>query len=256
MIEQNNTIRFDGMKAMREAREVTTEQDMQLEYFVFDSPLQSFSKVFEDVVIGGDIKKYTEMILNEKKGEAIGIEFGGIAVNLFEGFDDGFFKQTIGVSLADYRTKSGQLKEGGAKKIYPDGRQHNIIIGNLFDREIYQKINKITRGKKVDFIIERMLGGFENVPNNSPLVLMVVLQKWYEMLNEGGLLLIQIPWPMEDIAKEWVKLLQNGKYKQGVDVGFSESRWVSLRIHKLKKAPDRLPVLKIDEIKKILKKES
>ena len=177
-----------------------------------------------------------------------------MGINLFKGFSDGFFKQTIGVSLSDYRTESGQLKEGSAEKIYPDGRQHNIIIGNLFDREVYQKINEIIDGKKVDFIIERMIAGLGNVPKNF-LTTVTILQKWYSMLSEGGMLLVELPGFAISVVEEWVKVLQSEKYERALYVSFDKFAR-ALRIQKLEKAPAKLPVLKIDEIKNILKKEA
>ncbi len=258
MINQNNKLRFDGTKAMREARSVTTECDRKSDYGIVDAELAlkvtSFDRVFKGVVAGGDIKRTVEIALEKSKGEAIGVEFGGMGINLFKGFSDGFFKQTIGVSLSDYRTESGQLKEGSAEKIYPDGRQHNIIIGNLFDREVYQKINEIIDGKKVDFIIERMIAGLGNVPKNF-LTTVTILQKWYSMLSEGGMLLVELPGFAISVVEEWVKVLQSEKYERALYVSFDKFAR-ALRIQKLEKAPAKLPVLKIDEIKNILKKEA
>ncbi len=81
MINQNNKLRFDGTKAMREARSVTTECDRKSDYGIVDAELAlkvtSFDRVFKGVVAGGDIKRTVEIALEKSKGEAIGVEFGG-----------------------------------------------------------------------------------------------------------------------------------------------------------------------------------
>ncbi len=253
MMGRNNKLRFDGTKAMREARMITTKRDRSNRYGIVDARLNrsvtGFERTFRRVCKGERMKNYIETVLEKMRGEAIGIEFGGLAINLFNDFDKGLFKQTIGISLSDYRTGDGQLKNGGQKMVHTDGRQHNIIIGNLLDDSIYKKINKIIKGKKADLIIERMIAGLNNIPNNF-LVVMTILQRWYNMLNEGGLLLVQVPDFAVSVVEEWLKILQGEKYRRVLDVDFDEFRG-ALRIHKLKGAPERLPKLKLEKIKEI-----
>ena len=167
---------------------------------------------------------------------------------MFEGFSDNTFKTTIGVTLSDYRSSDGQLDGDNIIK-YKDGREHNIIIGNIFDRNIYKKINNITNGQKINLILERMVAGFRNVPN-SPMIIIAVLQKWYSMLDEGGILLVETPIFLEDVIVEWIRVLRRS-YHKVLDVKFDPGQG-ALRIRKLSGAPAKLPVLGINVVKKIL----
>jgi hypothetical protein len=255
-------IRLDGTNAMRDARKITTETDRQKgrrDYAYVNSTLDttdefgdwvegSFFNTFHKTIEEYDsLQEYIENILKEKKGEAVGIEFGGLGINLFKSFTPGFFKQSIGVSLSDYRTEDGSLA-GASCKEYKDSRKHDIIIGNIFDKDIYEKINKIIENKKVDFIIERMYGGLDNVPENY-LIVMAILQKWYEMLNQGGVMFVEMPPFTIRVIQDWVALLQKSTYKNELDVQFDEFR-NALRIRKISNTLKQLPKLKLQEIKK------
>lgn len=134
---------------------------------------------------------------------------------------------------------------------YKDGRKHNIVIGNIFDKKVYNKIEKIINGQKAELIVERMVAGFRNVPNSS-IIIIVVLQKWYAMLNEGGLIFVETPVFLEDVIVEWVKVLRSD-YVKSLDVEFDPGQG-SLRIHKLVGAPKVLPVLSVLQVNEIFKK--
>src|SRR5688572_17803399 len=47
----------------------------------------------------GNIRRYVETQLAPFAGHAVGMEFGGTASNLFNGFSYGFFERTAGVNL-------------------------------------------------------------------------------------------------------------------------------------------------------------
>ena len=255
-----------GIDELKRARAISTSEDKMLgraQYINVDSPLGTefnwqggaFSRNFCSV-IGEErsLKRYIEGVLQKKRGQAIGIEFGGLGINLFKGFSPGFFKQSIGVSLSDHRTDDGQLLYSDGKEVYQDEEQHNIIIGNLFDTKVYKDIEKIIGNKKVDFIIERMWAGLKNVPNNF-LVIMTIFQKWYSMLDKGGLMLIETPAFAGEVIKGWVRMLKNEKYAEQVDVEFDEFR-MALRIHKLSETPNQLPKLSLKEVEKIINHKS
>jgi len=80
---------------------------------------------------------------------------------------------------------------------------------------------------------------------------MTILQKWYSMLDKGGLMLIETPAFAGEVIKEWVKMLKNKKYAEQFDVEFDEFK-MALRIHKLSEIPNQLPKLSLKEIKEII----
>jgi len=253
------SLRFDGTKAMREAQRVSTADDKKRgrqEYSCVDSDLDDFDdgswretayiNTFHHVIDDyNSIKDYVEIVLEKKRGKAVGIDFGGLGINVFKGFTPGFFEKSIGVSLSDHRTNNGRLYRID-KKIYDDGREHKIIIGNIFDTKVYKKIDKILQGKKVDFIVERMYAGLQNVPENL-MVVMATLQRWYGLLDDGGIMLVELPSFVAPIMKRWLELLNKDNK---VEVAFDEFR-LALRINKLPGAPKQLPKLELKEIKKI-----
>ncbi len=241
-----------GTEMMRRVRSITTEEDRMVGrdcYGSVDSALDSsasnnhsagatmYSTFYQIIDHHESLREYVENILQKHKGSAIGIEFGGLGINLFKSFTPGFFKQSIGVSLSDYRTEDGSLA-GTSYKKYKDNREHNIIIGNLFKREVYNEIKMLIGDQKVDFIIERMLVGLQNVPRNF-LVVMTILQKWYEMLNEEGIMLIEVPIFTNRVTDQWVKFLKS-KHGKVLEVAFDPFRG-ALKIHKLRGAPRQLP---------------
>ena len=93
----------------RSMRMITEEQKEQAKSRIkkkgprwgyFDSGLDSgrglhFMSTFRDILPRGEssFKGYIEKTLKEKKGHAIGIEFGGPGSTLFSGFSKGFFRR-------------------------------------------------------------------------------------------------------------------------------------------------------------------
>lgn len=152
--------------------------------------------------------------------------------------------------MSDYRSEDGELVGNDLLK-YEDGREHNILIGNIFDRNVYKEIDNIVNDEKVNLILERMVAGFRNVPN-STMVIMAVLQKWYSMLSEEGLMLIEVLVFLTEVTERWVKILKSD-YDEVLDVEFDLGQG-ALRIQKLPDAPKKLPVLKLEEINEIINK--
>ena len=213
-------------------------------YSVLNSSLESFTESFNRVIPEGDIRKYIEHILESRKGRAIGIEFGGVGENLFRDFSGGFFQKTFGVTLVDHRPK--HEKRMGLRA-YPT---HQILVGDIFASETYKNLKSILGSMKVDFIIERMLGGMEFVPIE-PYTVSKVLQEWYQLLSNGGIMLIQIPMVFDNLLLRWVRMLKE-KYNDVLEVeyaqGLSDSNYgkdgVSVfRLRKLPNAPETLPLL-------------
>lgn len=205
----------------------------------------SFFKSFEDSLPAkdraGGLKEYIEKCLKAKKGEAVGIEFGGPGIKLFEGFTPGFFKKTIGVTLVDYRDTYAPEE--------PAEKEHKVIQSNILSEDLYEKkLTSELKGSKVDLIIERMAGGLEMIPAE-PYLTSNILQRWYAMLSENGLMLVQTPTVFDELVEKWVTMLKE-KYRGVLEVQYAPSTsgdnripGCVLRIRKLKGAPDRLEFL-------------
>ena len=112
----------------------------------------SFQNTFENILPEGEgnIKEYIETTLADKKGVAIGIEFGGPGSLVFRAFSDGFFAKTAGVNLHDDRID-----------LYSDEeRNHTVIVGDMLANSTQAEVRKwLGEGNKFDLVFERLLGG-------------------------------------------------------------------------------------------------
>ena len=186
---------------------------------------------------------YIEDTLENRKGKAIGAEFGGMGSRLFGGFSAGFFAQSIGVSLVDHRDPSTL----GAVDLLNETRNHSILEGDIFSPDTYGALNEVLNGAKVDLIIERMAKGLEFVPQE-PYEVSKILQIWYSLLREEGIMFIQVPIIFNNLLKKWAFKISEefnglieieykiGKYDRGAHCS-------SFRLRKLKGAPEKLPLL-------------
>ncbi len=246
-----------GTRAMRAILSVDTKDDFNYgksNYGIIDSSLDntdfpmdkltSFFATFQKVIDAPTLKEYIESKLENKKGEAVGIEFGGLGIRLFRGFSDGFFKKTMAVSLSNLKEKTSQNTK---KDYFHNKGTHHLFIGNIFDKDIYKKIKKEASG--VDLIIEKMIAGWDNIPKN-PMILSAVLQMWWDMLNVNGIILAETPIAMAPLIKEWEKYLQNN-YPDDIDIAFDNIGDV-LRIIKLSDKLSKLPKLNMELVKKIM----
>jgi hypothetical protein len=242
----------------REVVEIGDESDMSFE--------GTFIHVLPEAE--DDLQKYIERNLADRKGQAVAIEFGGVGSALFAGFTPGFFKQTAGVVLVDNREKYHLLPNTGEKKVNPqdnhgpiaskeedEARNHSVIEGNILSPRTYQKIDTWLNRKKVDLIIERLVGGITSIPDE-PYTVAKTVSKWYEMLHDGGILLVQVPVALHDILPAWANMVRE-KYGDVLEVQIElelhqfEDALDLLRIRKLPGAPETLPLLDPRTVKKI-----
>jgi hypothetical protein len=195
-----------------------------------------------------DMRSYIESSLKEKQGKAVGVEFGGIGQNLFRGFSNDIFKETFGVTLADHRKKwKIKIDEFENKK---RGVNHNVIEGDILSDGLYDSLNEKLKGRKVDLIIERMFKGIEFMPPE-PYKLSQILGKWYEMLNENGIMFVQSPVVFNNLLDKWADMLHEKyndiiefQYEKGIhDAGIEDTGYSSFRLRKLNGAPKELPFL-------------
>jgi len=194
------------------------------------------------------MRSYIESSLDGKRGKALGIEFGGIGSNLFRGFSKGFFKETFGITLADHRKKwQAKLDEYKNSKHKLD---HNAIEGDILCDDLYNNLEEKLNGQKVDLIIERMFLGLEFMPAE-PYKLSKILEKWYEMLNEGGIMFVQPPVVFNNLLDKWAEMLHEKysstiefQHEKGIhDAAGEDEGYSAFRLRKLTGAPKELPFL-------------
>jgi len=243
------------------AHTLKAKEDQKPSFSWFNSPLngsyESLQATFDDVLTSDKhydfgLKDYIERALVQKKGRAVGIEFGGVGSSLFAGFSLHFFKKTAGVVLVDERTKSsnrGILQQDTSRK-------HDVIEGDVLSSGLYDsKIKNWLQGDKADLIIERMAKGLDLIPAD-PYTLSRIVGRWYGILADGGIMLIQVPIVFNKILTPWAEMLQSD-FKDTLDVqyklGIKDSEHPSsvIKIRKLAHAPEQLPLLDPRTIGKI-----
>ena len=215
----------------------------------YDSPVEKFDDRFNEVLPGGllSLSEYIEEFYTNRKGELIGMELGGPGINLFEGLSPDYFKKTVGVTLV-VPEKSNTVSE-----------KHTILKADVFhkahDRDSglpgFQEVENFTKKNgKADILIENMIGG--NVGDNPDLFIMYLL-RWYKLLNEEGTMFISSS-PMgirsRILCQSKINLFLGSlnkfvdfQFESNIDIDFFLPIAQTLRLRKLKGAPDNLDML-------------
>lgn len=228
------------------ARRITRENH----YSWLDSGLdndgegRSFGETFRKLLPSKDksLKKFIESRLGGRNGVAVGIEFGGVGKRLFQEFSEGFFKKSLGVTLVDHRPFIDRA-------LIDLSSTHKVMEGDILSEDTYNRVADWGAGDKVDLIIERMGRGLEFIPSE-PYTVFKVLGKWYSMLNEGGLMILQVPRSFNDLLVVWGDML-NRDYGDVLDFHYNvvnqddntSDPKSSFRLQKLEGAPAELPSL-------------
>jgi len=253
--EKFPTDRVSRKRLLDEAGKHTAEKvaPLELSWGAANSPLKesplyprgwSFSNFFKEVVPPEyeNLQTYIEEALKGRRGNAVGIEFGGPGSELFAGFSEGFFKQTLGICLVDSRDLMSPDPRPRDK-----ARNHEVISGNMFDSATYETLNERLHGGRVDVIFERLLGGIDLVPRE-PHMIGSTLQNWYKLLNEGGVLFAQVPEDFSNFVYALQLKLRSENVK-GLEISAARNKALSsfssfaLRLRKLQNAPGDLSLL-------------
>ncbi len=199
-------------------------------------------------ILGGEksLKKYIEDKLESKKGKAVGVEFGGNAVDVFKGFSKDFFIKSVGICLEERAETIDNLAI--LDRFNSSNSTHYVLTGDIFEKNVYETLDSINI-KSADLILERMAAGFVTIPQ-LPIANIRIVQKWYEMLNEGGLMLIQVPGNFEQLLDRWVKFVES-EYSNTLSVAYDNDGCgfdaKVLRVHKLAGAPEKFPLFPLED---------
>ena len=223
----------------------------------YDSRLEKFDDRFGEVLPNGftSISGYVEEFYLDKKGDMVGMELGGPGIKLFHELSPDYFKKTVGVTLV-IPEKSNTVSEN-----------HTILKADVFhkayDNDLglpgFQEVENFTRENgKVDILIENMIGG--NVGDNPDLFMMYLL-RWYKLLNEEATMFISSqPMSLRNRILCHSKInLFLGRLKESIDFQFESHIDMdyflptaqTLRLRKLKGAPDNLDMLARDYVKQV-----
>ncbi len=189
-------------------------------------------------------QRYIEQTLSrEKKQDLTAVEFGGSGSQLFRGFTKDFFRKTAAVCLKDIRNQN--QKNDDVKN------NHSVIEGDIMDVQDNQLLTEVAQKlgtKKSDLIISRMFGLLKFIDRH-PAILDRIIRKWYDMLNENGLMFVQFePYGLlpehlktrEYIVKKWSDVIKEKFLEIDIQIQIDEKMGV-LRLHKKFGAPKELP---------------
>lgn len=260
---------FEVMGQKMQASAISSVEAAERIYNVLDSKADSpgdtnlgtsFFDTFRSVLPDGteSLTSYIEQVLKAKRGRALAIEFGGTGSKLFANFSPRFFARTCGVTLVDHSRPKSNLEKIRANLGLSGSREHSVLLGDMFADETYNTVRQWSKGAKVDLIIERLLKGLEFVPIE-PFILSKVLQRWYEMLDVNGVMLIEVPPKLDPLVESWTNLLREKRIYEKLNIEYvtasaRQSSFSSvLRLRKLSGAPESLPLLDAREVRGLSK---
>lgn len=251
------------VRRMRNEEEVSKKhKSLYEQWSVYDSDLPSFARTFQYVLpkqywerrqVGDAFVEYVQSVLEPGSNTTLrAVEFGGPGRTLFGQFPPDFFAHTIGVSLPDTQTEKSLRKD---KRYVPGKENHQIIRGNIFDRSIYQQVSDALDQHQADLIISRMEGGLKFLYPWNPIAWGQLAQRWYQLLNENGLMFIQWrmepqgerermdimgePDPVGDLFDQWGASIKSA-YPNSLEL---QQSYGTFRLHKMPGAPVELPLL-------------
>jgi hypothetical protein len=213
---------------------------------------RTFSRELKDFL---DLTNYLKARFNKKINC---LDIGGIGDSLFGGIYEEL-KSKIGVPI--FGTKQTSLDLGkslgislhhASRKEKIDEWQHRSIIGDAYSSESVEETKKYFGTEGVDFIISRMGRGLEFAPEN-PFKLYEAIKNYYEILNVGGTMLLQLPARHQKIIVAWVNFLKrnyphlvikfNSPNHFGYDPSLDGDYTLTIMIEKNEKSPTVLPPL-------------
>lgn len=258
--EQNlsDSEKFQGQmgelrKGVKQERSLTKENkfyDTSGSWEVYDSALEegpkSFQAEFGGLVPEGfsNLRTYLEANLKKQNGRAIGLEIAGSGSRLFADFAPGLFEKTAGFVLVDRRISEEEREQDAA-------RHHEVIrTKDAFSSQGHRDVMRWLDGRKADLIIERMVANLRKFSEN-PAYLYSMLNRWYKLLNENGIILAVSPRIDETFntlkIDDWfgkIKRRYKGMLDIATNIGEKETRsegMLRLRLQKLQGAPSKLP---------------
>lgn len=199
--------------------------------FIVDSSIGDYSDWFREL-IGGRGKGIQELLSSEKNPLVIDLmATPGTLASLSEQLPTDVAMRGISVSMED--VEKDKINFDPRHKI--DHLQADLTISST-----WKEIERLADGKKAKLIMERALGGTGYLPLHAGLM-GILLQRTYDLLDVGGIALIQLPiysFPYngnEVSVEDWVSFAK----QKGLDVDINLP--AGIRITKSPGGPDLIP---------------
>ena len=141
--------------------------------------------------------------------------------------------KTAGINLTDYREFLTPDPRGEDAQ-----RNHTVIPGDMLEGSTLTDTKKWLKGAKVDLFFMRMIGGADGLSKN-PKDLVPAANAWYQLLSEGGLAFIAVPFPWGEMLPEWRENITR-HYRGQIEVQATPRH---VRLRKLRNEPENLPFL-------------
>jgi len=213
-----------------------------------DTFLASFLSVLpEPYEDAKSLRAYLEDAFAHKKGGVVAVEYGGPGSQLSGSFTPGFLKKSLGVALTDFREDDEKAEDGT--------RNHAVLAENVLYQRAFRAVDEWLAGDRCDIVFERMLGGLRYMPGD-PDALMQPLQEAYRRLSDDGIMFVQTPVVLNDVLVAWAEKIDlefGGVLEIQYSLGTHDNephQTSSFRIRKLPGAPEGLPILSREELRR------
>jgi len=196
-------------------------------YDYYDSTVDTYLEDFKDFLKPFEnFNEYIKNTFGNKIGSLVGIELGGPGNNFFSSFEKGMFKKTAGFTLT-------------FPKDLENVNNHEVVESDVFLRTSFTEgswgnvLEWVNENGHPDFIIERMIGPLFMV--KEPKIFLLVLDRWYRILNDGGEMFIEVPKNMKGI--DYSELIDYfSKFKvEGLDIQIGRGHATTAIVLKIKK---------------------
>ncbi len=146
----------------------------------------------------------------------------------------------LGTQLIGHVAAGEDVNQGRNERDHQEHHDREMIdpVAKLQEAAAIKVVRPLwVDGRKIDFIIERMIKGLNTLPRD-PLILSNAVAAWYRMLSDSGIMLLDCAADMEEYIDSWVKALRRSYSSLKIE-------WDGdgLMIQKFPDAPQELPLL-------------
>lgn len=196
---------------------------------IYNSSLDAYERTFKHVLNGSTIED-----LVSHKQDPVVIDIMAPAGTLAELFAHIPSRNKLGIAvgLEDIRTSEQKLRDNELGI--------TSVKGDITKSSTWKEIESALDGKKVDLIIERAVGGLNQLPRHA-VFYGITLQRMWHMLSDDGILLLQLPSNLDlRVARVspslWVKALA----EYGIEARYNPE-YSALFVKKSSFSPAHLP---------------
>lgn len=205
-------------------------------YSAYDSPLESYVDSFKDVLPTDGIVEYLSRLTNEKRRSLRALDIAGQGRALLEFKDFGINLVVTAITLVDFRKDQERVND--------KSRGLKVVDGDIFIGSTWTAIKDT-----FDLITCRPVIALLQL--NNPVIAFALLDKMYQKLDPGGILLTELPPLVGKVGQGWIERLKETtglivKCDLGSGLyGLTDDKQIpALSIIRTKSAPPNLKFLK------------